>query len=208
MLEPIIGEGGILVAHDSYLKAARKICDAAGALLIFDEVQCGWGRTGTLWAHEACHIAPDMLTAAKGLAGGMPIGALLATEEAAKTFVPGAHGSTFGANPVACAAALAVLETFEEEGVLENCRRAGGRLRARLDALVTERGDVVEARGRGLMQALVLKRPARPVVEAALERGLILNATAGTVLRFLPPLTITAEEIDEGMAKLAEALDA
>jgi predicted acetylornithine/succinylornithine family transaminase len=208
LLEPVIGEGGVMVPHDGYLKAARKICDDAGALLIFDEVQCGWGRTGALWAHEHVHVKPDILTAAKGLAGGLPIGAVLATEHAAKTFVPGAHASTFGANPVACAASLAVLAAFEDDGVLENCRRVAGRLRARLDKLAEDRGDAVEARGRGLMQALVLKRPARPIVEAALERGVIVNATAGTVVRFLPPLTITAEEIDEGMAKLSEALDA
>jgi predicted acetylornithine/succinylornithine family transaminase len=208
LLEPIIGEGGVRVPHDGYLKAVRKICDDAGALLIFDEVQCGWGRTGTLWAHETQHVAPDILTAAKGLAGGLPIGAVLATEEAARSFVPGAHGSTFGANPVACAASLAVFEAFGADGVLENCRRSAGLLRARLDTFAAQRGDVVEARGRGLMQALALKRPARPVVEAALRLGLILNATAGTVIRLLPPLTITAEEIEEGMEKLAGALDA
>ena len=208
LLEPVIGEGGVMVPHDGYLKAARKICDEAGALLIFDEVQCGWGRTGALWAHEHVHVKPDILTAAKGLAGGLPIGAVLATGHASKTFVPGAHASTFGGNPVACAAALAVLEAFEDDGVLENCRHVAGRLRARLDTLAQERGDVIEARGRGLMQALVLKRPARPIVEAALERGVIVNATAGTVVRFLPPLTITAEEIDDGIAKLSEALDA
>ena len=207
ILEPIMGEGGVVVPRPEYLKAARRICDDSGALLIFDEVQCGWGRTGTLWAHEGFHVTPDVLTAAKGLGGGLPIGAVLATERAAKSFVPGAHGSTFGANPVACRAALSVLEAFRSEDVFANCRRSGSHLRRRLDALAASRGDVAEVRGRGLMQAIELKRPARPVVETALERGVILNATAGTVIRLLPPLTITVDEIDEGVAVLATALD-
>jgi len=208
ILEPIIGEGGVVVAPDGYLRAARTICDDAGALLIFDEVQCGWGRTGALWAHEQEAVNPDILTAAKGLAGGLPIGAVLATENAAKAFVPGTHGSTFGANPVCTHAAHAVLEVFESEGVLENCRRSGERLREGLEKLAATRDDVVEARGRGLMRALVLKKPSRPVVAAALERGLVINATAGNVVRFLPPLTITRDEVNEGLEILAGALDA
>lgn len=208
ILEPIIGEGGVMVSPDGYLAAAREICDRAGALLIFDEVQCGWGRTGTLWAHEQHGAKPDILTAAKGLAGGLPIGALLATEDAARTFVPGAHGSTFGANPVCAQAALAVLEVFEREGVLENCRRSGERLRNGLEKLAAARADVVETRGCGLMRALVLHRPSRPVVVAALELGLVVNATAGNVIRFLPPLTITCDEVDEGLEILARALAA
>ena len=207
MLEPIIGEGGVLVPPDGYLAAARKICDDAGALLIFDEVQCGWGRTGLLWAYEHEDVTPDILTAAKGLAGGLPIGALLASEDAAKTFVPGAHGSTFGANPVCTHAAHAVLDIFQAEGVLENCRRSGERLREGLEKLAATRPDVLEVRGRGLMRALVLNKPSRPVVLAALERGLVVNSTAGTVIRFLPPLTITCDEIDEGLEILARALD-
>jgi predicted acetylornithine/succinylornithine family transaminase len=208
ILEPIIGEGGILVPADGYLEAARKICDQAGALLIFDEVQCGWGRTGFLWAHQEQGVTPDILTAAKGLAGGLPIGALLATEDAAATFVPGAHGSTFGANPVCAHAAHAVFDVLHAEGVLENCRRSGERLRFGLEKLVATRGDVLETRGRGLMRGLLLAKPARPVVTKALERGLVVNATAGTVVRFLPPLTITCDEVDEGLALLAAALDA
>jgi acetylornithine/N-succinyldiaminopimelate aminotransferase len=206
MLEPIIGEGGVIVPDDGYLKAVRRACDDAGALLILDEVQTGVGRTGTFYAYESFGVVPDILTTAKGLAAGIPIGAVLATDAAAAAFVPGTHGSTFGANPVACRAASAVLDAFDLEGVLENCRRAGAHLAARLEAIATRRDDVVEARGRGLMCALELGKPARPVVEAALDRGVILNATAGNVIRFLPPLTITVAEIDEGIDVLEKVL--
>lgn len=208
MLEPLIGEGGVLVPPDGYLAGARAICDRAGAVLVFDEVQCGWGRTGTLYAYQALGVVPDVLTSAKGLAGGLPIGAVLARESIASAFTPGTHGSTFGANPVACRAALAVLAAFDAEGVLENCRRSGAHLERRLREIAAERDDVAEVRGRGLMQGIELRREAKPVVRAALEQGLVLNATAVRVLRFLPPLTITIDEIDEGMTKLAAALEA
>ncbi len=208
ILEPVIGEGGVLVPPDGYLAGARRICDRAGAVLIFDEVQCGWGRTGTLYAYEAVGVVPDILTSAKGLAGGLPIGAVLANESVAAAFTPGAHGSTFGANPVACRAALAVLAAFDGEGVLENCRRSGAHLERRLREIAAERDDVREVRGRGLMLGMELTREAKPVVRTALEKGLVLNATAGCVVRFLPPLTITVEEIDEGVATLRAALTA
>jgi len=206
LVEPIIGEGGVLVPPNGYLAALREACDASGALLILDEVQSGWGRTGTLYAHEADGVKPDIVCSAKGMAGGLPIGAVLATEDAASAFVPGTHGSTFGANPVACRAALAVLDAFDAERVLENCRRSGEHLARRLADLAAGRRDVVEARGRGLMRGLELDRPARPVVAKALERGVVLNATAGTVIRFLPPLTVTTAEIDEGIDVLEAAL--
>ncbi len=207
IVEPIIGEGGIRVPPDGYLSALRTTCDDAGAVLIFDEVQTGIGRTGTLYAYEGFGVTPDILTSAKALGGGLPIGAVLATEKAAAGFVPGTHGSTFGANPVACAAALAVLDAFDAEAVLENVVQVGAHLEARLDELAASRDDIVEVRGRGLMLGMELTRPARPVVEAALAAGVILNATAGTVVRFLPPLTITAAEIDEGIGVLAKALE-
>ncbi len=207
LVEPVIGEGGIIVPPEGYLEKLREICDRGGSLLIFDEVQCGWGRSGQLYAYMEFGVTPDVLCSAKGLAGGMPIGAVLATDSAAAELVPGTHGTTFGANPVACAAALAVLEAFDTEGVLENCRRAGQHLAAGLAALAQRREDIVEARGVGLMRGMELTRPGRPVVDAALSMGLVMNATAGNVLRFLPPLTITTEEIDEGLAILERALE-
>jgi acetylornithine aminotransferase len=206
MVEPVLGEGGVVVPSAGYLGALRDICDSCGALLILDEVQTGVGRSGTLYAYQTSGITPDILTTAKGLAGGLPIGAVLATETAAAAFVAGTHGSTFGANPVVCRAALAVLAAFDDEGVLENCRRSGEYLRCRLEEFASKRDDIVEVRGSGLMLGMELRRPARPLVEAALAHGLVINATAATVLRFLPPLIISCEEIDEGMAKLAHAM--
>lgn len=206
LIEPIIGEGGVRVPDDGYLAELRRLCDESGALLVLDEVQTGVGRTGTLYAYEGYGVLPDIVATAKGLAGGLPIGAVLATEAAASGFVPGAHGSTFGANPVACAAALAVLDALVDGGVLENCRRSGAHLEKALNAIAAERDDVVDVRGRGLMFGMELNRPARPVAAAALDAGVILNATAGNVIRLLPPLVISTDEIDEGMAVLANAL--
>jgi len=205
LVEPIIGEGGVIVPSPGYLGALREICDRAGALLIFDEVQTGVGRTGTLYAYEQLDVTPDILTSAKGLGGGLPIGALLAREEAANGFVPGSHGSTFGANPVACSAALAVLDALDD-GVLDNAVHAGQRLGERMCELTGTHAIVKQARGRGLMCGIELDRPARPLVERALDLGLILNATAGTVIRIIPPLVITPAEIDEGCAVIDRVL--
>ncbi len=198
LVEPIIGEGGVLVPAAGYLAALRKLCDEAGALLIFDEVQTGVGRTGTLYMYEQLGVTPDILTTAKGLGGGFPIGAVLATEKAAAAFVPGSHGSTFGANPLACAAASAVLDALDA-GVLENAKRSGEHLGKRLEALAKKHACIVEARGHGLLRGIELDRPTRPLVENALERGLIANATAGNVIRIIPPLVIQTAEIDEGI---------
>jgi predicted acetylornithine/succinylornithine family transaminase len=207
MVEPIIGEGGIIVPDAGYLASLREICDDADALLILDEVQTGVGRTGALYAYEDSGIAPDILTSAKALAGGLPIGAVLANEQTAAAFVPGTHGSTFGANPVACRAALAVLDALQNEGVLDNVRDAGGHLSARLQTLASSSDKVLEVRGKGLMWGIVLDRPARPLVEAALERGLVVNATAGNVVRLLPPLIITKAELDEGIDSIEKLLE-
>lgn len=201
LIEPIIGEGGVLVPSPGYLAALRKICDESGALLIFDEVQTGVGRTGTLYAYEQLGVTPDILTSAKGLGGGIPIGAVLATENAAAAFVPGSHGSTFGANPVACSAALAVLDALDR-GVLENARRSGEHLGRKLAALASKHASIKETRGHGLMRGIEMDQPTRPLVERALERGLVTNATAGNVIRIIPPLVIDAAEIDEGIAIL------
>jgi predicted acetylornithine/succinylornithine family transaminase len=205
MVEPIIGEGGVIVPSEGYLRALREICDRAGALLIFDEVQTGVGRTGSLYAYEWIGVTPDILTSAKGLGGGMPIGALLARDEAAVGFVPGSHGSTFGANPVSCKAALTVLDALDA-GVLANVERAGERLGQRLDELAGRHATVKEVRGCGLMRGIELDRPAKPLVERALGYGLIINATAGTVIRIIPPLVIEPAEIDEGCAVIDRVL--
>lgn len=207
MVEPIIGEGGVIVPADDYLAKLREICDDAGALLILDEVQTGVGRTGTLYAYEDSGIAPDILTSAKGLAGGLPIGAVLANEETAAAFVPGTHGSTFGSNPVACRAALAVLDALQSAAVLENVRSAGAHLAGRLQKLASTSEKVRSVRGKGLMWGIVLDRPARPLVETALERGLVINATAGDVVRLLPPLVISNAEIDEGIDLIETLLE-
>ena len=207
MVEPILGEGGVVVPAEGYLEQLRAACDHTGALLIFDEVQTGAGRTGSLWAYQQTEAIPDILTCAKGLAAGLPIGAVLATEAATAGFTKGSYGSTFGANPLACRAALAVLEALENEGVLENCRRSGAHLGQRLEALAAARNDIVEVRGRGLMMGMELTRAARPVVEAALEAGVVVNATAHSVVRFLPPLTVTTTEIDEGLEVVERCLN-
>jgi predicted acetylornithine/succinylornithine family transaminase len=205
LVEPIIGEGGVLVPSEGYLRALREICDRAGALLIFDEVQTGVGRTGSLYAYERIGVTPDILTSAKGLGGGMPIGALLARDEAAVGFVPGSHGSTFGANPVSCRAALAVLDALDD-GVLANAESSGERLGERLDELAAKHAIVKEVRGRGLMRGIELTQPAKPFVERALGYGLVINTTAGTVIRIIPPLVITLTEIDEGCAIIDRVL--
>ncbi|MFP6610085.1 MAG: acetylornithine transaminase [Deltaproteobacteria bacterium] len=206
LVEPLLGEGGVVVPDDDYLARVREICDQAGCLMILDEVQTGMGRTGTLFAYEPSGAVPDILTTAKGLAGGIPIGAVLATEKASAALVAGSHGTTFGGNPVACRASLALLEAFDNDAVIDNCKRSGAHLLAALKKLAGTRSDVVDVRGKGLLVGMELDRPARPVVEAALAEGLLVNSTADTVLRFLPPLIISTDEIDEGIDMLGRAL--
>ncbi|MEW6439643.1 MAG: acetylornithine transaminase [bacterium] len=207
LLEPIQGEGGVVCPSASYLRSVREICDEHKLLLMFDEVQVGMGRTGTLFAYEQFGVEPDVMTLAKGLAGGVPIGALIATEEAARGFVPGAHAATFGGNPLACAAGLAALEALLEEGILENCRQAGTYLRRGLERIAQKLPALVrEVRGRGLILAMELQVPGGPFVKACMEAGLLVNCTAERVLRFLPPLVVSREEIDEMLATLERVL--
>ncbi len=197
LLEPIQGEGGVYVADPSYLRRARELCDERGALLILDEVQTGMGRTGALFAHQHYGILPDVMTVAKGLAGGLPLGAVLATEEAARGFQPGDHGSTFGGNPVACAAALAVLTVLQEEQLVENAARVGDHFRRGLQRLQAEVPGIAEVRGMGLMLAVELERDdAARVVHACLDRGYVVNNIGERILRFLPPLTVSTREVD------------
>ncbi len=207
LVEPIQGEGGIVCPADDYLPFLRSVCDERDLLLVFDEVQAGMGRTGTLFAHEISGTVPDVMTLAKGLAGGVAIGAAVASERVAAGFVPGTHASTFGGNPLATAAGLAVLETILEEGVLENCRRVGRHLREGLETVASRHpGLVREVRGKGLLQAMDLTFAGGPVVLACMGRGLLINCTADTVLRFLPPLIVTEAEVDEMLDTLESVL--
>jgi acetylornithine/N-succinyldiaminopimelate aminotransferase len=206
LVEPIQGEGGVNVPPDGYLRRLRELCDEKRLLLVLDEVQVGMGRTGTLFAYEQEGIRPDIVTLAKALGGGVPIGAMLTTEAIAASLDTGAHGSTFGGNPVACAAGVAVVEALREEKVLENCRSVGERLREGLTRLSRDLSMIHAVRGRGMILGAELDRPARPFVAAALDRGLVINATAEKVIRLLPPLTLTAAEADEGLELLATVL--
>jgi len=199
MLEPVQGEGGINVAPPGYLKAVRELCDEHNLLLIFDEVQVGCGRTGKLFAYQHDDVAPDIMTLAKAMAGGAPIGAMVATEKAAAAFTPGSHGSTFGGNPLVTAAALTTMDVLINEGVLDNCVEMGAYLRTCLEDLSTRYSCCGEVRGRGLILGLQLDIEGAPLVAAALKRGLLINCTAGKVLRFVPPLIVNKGEIDHAM---------
>jgi len=206
MLEPVLGESGVYPAHREFLEAARALCDAHGALLIFDEVQTGVGRTGKWWAYEHYGVVPDVMTLAKSLGSGLPIGACLARGAAATTLVPGDHGSTYGGNPLATAAALAVLETIEEEHLLANAHAMGAYFVHRLneEPIKSKLSDV---RALGLMVGVQLvQSDARRVQTEALARGLIINAIGDSTLRFLPPLIITKEHVDQAITILSEVL--
>ena len=206
MVEPIQGEGGVVVPPPEYLSGLRDLADRRKLLLILDEIQSGLGRTGRLFAHEHAGMVPDVMTLAKALAGGLPIGATLTTARVAAALTPGAHGSTFGGNPVACAAAVASVKALVDPALLENVRRVGAHFRARLEAI---RGaGIRDVRGMGLMLGAELDRPGAPIVERCLRDGLLINCTADRVLRFLPPLVITAAQVDEGFAILERALAA
>jgi acetylornithine/N-succinyldiaminopimelate aminotransferase len=206
-LEPTQGEGGIIPAPDGYLAAAREICTAAGALLVLDEVQSGIGRTGHWFAGQAAGVQPDLLTLAKGLGGGLPIGACIGFGPAAALFTPGSHGSTFGGNPVACAAALAVLDTIEQRGLLANVASTGALLADGLRAL--DSPLVAGVRGSGLWWGVQLTGGQAGAVEAAARRrGLLLNAVRPDVLRLAPPLVVRPAEVEQALAVLHAALDA
>ena len=208
LLEPVQGEGGVHVLGDEVLRAARAACDEHGAALVFDEVQCGLGRTGRLWAYEHAGVVPDALTTAKALGGGLPIGALVTGPRLADVFEPGDHGSTFAGGPVQAAAGLAVLDVLDDEALLARVRRVGEELLHRL----AELPGMVEVRGRGFMLALDVAphgATAPELVEHALrEEHLVVNATGPATIRLLPPLTVTDEEIEEALARLGRVLAA
>ena len=207
MLEPIQGEGGVHVVSREYLKAVRELCTQRYILLIFDEVQTGMGRTGTLFAYEQLNVQPDIMTLAKGLGGGVPIGACLATAPVAKAFGPGSHASTFGGNPLACAAALAVFRVLLDGRVLDQARRMGEYLSKGLSECKDRHHLVRDVRGLGLLQGMEVEMDAKTVVADCLKRGFLVNAVGEHVLRFIPPLIITQPEVDRLLEVLSHIFD-
>ena len=197
MLEPVQGEGGVNLPSPGYLRAVRELCDEHRLLLVFDEVQVGCGRTGSLFAYQQEGIEPDVMTLAKALAGGPPIGAMVFKEKHAAALGPGTHGSTFGGNPLMAAAGVAAFRVLLEDGILSNCLAMGDYLRQQLETLKDKYNFVVDVRGRGLMLGMELSIEGGEMVKTALQRGLLINCTVGKVLRFVPPLIVSKEEIDQ-----------
>lgn len=207
LLEPIQGEGGVYPCSEEYLAAARRMCDERGALLMLDEVQTGFFRTGPVFAHQGYGVVPDVMTLAKGIANGLPVGAIVATEQAASVLHPGDHGSTFGGGPVACAAALATIDALEADRLGENAENVGRRLRSGLEDLATQSGQISDVRGRGLMIGISLTVPNAPYVATrALARGVVLNNIGDSILRFLPPLVCTTAEVDTLLTVLSDVI--
>ena len=203
MLEPIQGEGGINVAGDKYLKGIRRLCDENNLLLILDEIQCGMGRAGKLFCYEHYGIEPDIMTLAKSLGGGFPIGAMIAKNKIASCFSPGAHASTFGGNPLACSAACAAIEAILEEKLIENAAQVGDYFIEKLKGLQKKYSFIKDVRGKGLMIGVELKFEGKDIVSKCQEKGILINCTVNKVLRFIPPLIVTKEEVD----KVTDVLD-
>lgn len=206
MLEPIQGEGGVNVASKEYINGVKKLCKKFGALLIFDEVQTGIGRTGRLFAYEHYGAKPDIITLAKALGGGFPIGAMLARGEAARIFEPGDHASTFGGNPLACAAALATLEEIIEGEVVEYTNAVGEILYKEMEKLFEKYDYVKDIRGKGLLLGMELSIEGKRIVDACQEKGLLINCVGGNVLRFIPPLTVSSTEVKQALGILDEVM--
>ena len=208
LLETVQGEGGMLPAEEDFLKGVRALCDERGALLILDEIQCGMGRTGYMYAWQKYGVKPDIMTTAKGLGCGVPVGAFLMTEEVgAAPLTAGDHGTTYGGNPLACTAVEKVLDLFEENHIIDHVREVAPYLEQCLDQLKDRHGCIVERRGAGLMQGLVLDRPVGPVINKALEEGLILINAGTDIIRFVPPLIISRRHIDEMIDILDDCID-
>ncbi len=207
MLEPVQGEGGVNIPDDDYLASVRDICDRHGILLILDEVQTGMGRTGKLFAYEHSGIKPDIMTLAKALGNGFPVGAMLATDKIARSFVPGNHASTFGGNLLAMAAANAVMQIIFQENILENCEKIGNYFLSELKKLQQKSKIIREVRGKGLMLAAQLDIEAADLVSACMKKGLLINSTGGKTLRFVPPLIITTREVDQALQVLEEVME-
>ncbi len=209
MLEPVQGEGGMVPATEEFLKKVRALCDEKDILLIFDEVQCGMGRTGYMYAWQKYGVKPDIMTSAKALGCGVPVGAFLMTEKVAQqSLVPGDHGTTYGGNPFAAAAIEKVLDLFEKEHIIEHVREIAPYLEEKLEQLVEKYDCVQERRGTGLMQGLVLTCPVGEVTQKALEKGLVVISAGGNVLRMVPPLVITQEHVDEMITILEDVFKA
>ncbi|MDQ0202652.1 acetylornithine transaminase [Pectinatus haikarae] len=205
ILEAIQGEGGVHVPDEDYLQKVRALCDKYNALLIFDEIQCGMGRTGTFFAYQQFGVKADIVTLAKGLAGGVPIGAFMTSNKIAAAFHAGDHGTTFGGNPLACAAANVVLDAISHDGLMENVKKVGAYLTDQLKMLQSKYPALIkEVRGRGLMIGMEITKPGRDIVDDCLKEGMIINCTAGNVLRFVPPLIITNRHVDELIPVLDE----
>ena len=205
LVEPIQAEGGVNVPDDAYMRGLRELCDQRGILFVFDEVQTGMGRTGTLFGYEHFAIQPDIMTLAKALGGGLPLGAMLAREEIAASFGPGSHASTFGGNPVACSAGLMVMQTLLASA-LDNCRQMGNYFFRGLESLQKRFSFIREVRGKGLMIGMELEMEGSKIADSCMQEGLLLNCTAYKVLRFIPPLTIKKKEIDRGLDILEKVL--
>ena len=199
LLEPILGEGGIHILTTEFLRAARELADQTGALLIFDEIQSGLGRAGRWFAYTPSGVSPDVLILGKPLGGGIPLSALLVNEKCFHSFGMAKHGSTLGGTPLACRLGVEFLSVMEDEAILSRVRSTGKRLRERLEALAEQFDEIVEVRGEGLMFGVELTVPGRPIVEEALERGVMLNCVQGNILRFLPPLILTSAQVDHAI---------
>ena len=207
IVEPVQGEGGVRPARRSFLQALRERCDQTGALLIFDEVQTGVGRTGHLFAYEGYDVEPDIMALAKGLGGGMPIGATVATERAFEGWKPGSHASTFGGNPIASTAANTVLEVIERDDLCANARQRGTQLRNGLEALAETHDVIDDVRGRGLMVGAECREGASDIMDYCRDEGLLLNTAGKNTLRLVPPLIVTESDVDEALTRLERALD-
>ncbi len=205
-LEPVMGEGGIIPLHDDYLVAARKIADRIGAILVFDEIQCGLGRTGTLFAFQQSGVIPDIVTLAKPLGGGLPLGAVLTGAALEGVVKPGHHGTTFGGNPVACRLGIAVLEEIESSNLLERVRNTGAWFRRELQALQSRHESVVDVRGIGLMWGIELDRPAGPIAAELLAQGFVVGTAREKVLRLLPPYVVPKRALSEFIGALEQVL--
>ena len=206
VLEPIFGEGGIYECSAEFLGECRALADRHKAALIFDEIQCGLGRTGTIFAFQTFGVTPDIVAIAKPIAAGLPLGAFIAKEEFASAISPGQHGTTFGGGPLACRVALEFLAIVEQEKLLENVNNVGAYLQAQLQGLVEKRAAAVGVRGRGFIQGIQLEIPARPIVDAGLAEGVLFNATQDTVVRFLPPFLLQQKHVDKGIRVLSKLL--
>lgn len=207
ILEPVQGEGGIYPATEEFIKGVRKLCDSKGILLIFDEIQCGMGRTGSMFAYQDYGVKPDIITCAKALGCGIPVGAFAASEEVANAFEPGDHGTTYGGNPFAAAAVSKVFDIFESRNIINNVKVTGPYLSEKLDELKNKYSIITDHRGKGLMQGLEFSVPVKDIIAHAMDMGLILISAGTNVIRFLPPLIVRPEHVDKMAAILAECID-